>query len=100
MGVDMDSLFESDAPRCVHDEVHTTEWLRGKTTRSETVCSGCGHLLYTLEGLPGSRTTVYHDELYEALYTRVGRLKLIMALLEARGWPVPAAWLLSGIEAK
>jgi len=33
-----------------------------------------------------------HDEVYELMYTRKGRMRLVKEALEARGWPTPDFW--------
>jgi len=59
-------------------------------------CAECGALLEEVheEGHPPDRKVrrVCHDEVYELLYTRAGRRRLLREVLGEWGWPIPRAW--------
>lgn len=79
--------------KCLHD---TSRSFRREVKESLTLttvfCDDCNSLLFSNTSDSGVVTVSYSDGVYETLYTRKGRTRLLAAIFEAEGIPVPKSW--------
>ena len=105
---------EVETTTCIHDDGYRCEqcpefspetihrhqmWDRQRDTVTQTYCHGCGAWLETTyhrwRGAAGTELQVervFQNEVYELLYTKAGRRRLLLEALAARGWPWPRTW--------
>jgi hypothetical protein len=90
------------APECIHDyskAVVDTDNLDGPVFRTRVMhCGTCGELLKdeAWSRRPHTAQVIVeqtsYNEVYELLYTRKGRLRIVIAALKDAGWKVPKFW--------
>lgn len=91
-----DPIKALSTAKCIHGIDHTSTLIKmnGGKRVTEVSCSICQVMLYSCEFDPVTleRKRFYHDEVYELLYTRRGRLRLLMRLMKDRGLTIPGCW--------
>jgi hypothetical protein len=91
----MNETSIKEVPFCIHDGLRQyTETKDGDRLHLEVRCDCCGTSLYSRVHDLVTNTIIrhIHNDIYELLYMRKGRLKLVIEALKNRGWPVPNIW--------
>ena len=90
-------LHADEIPSCVHDgdsrfEQRERDGVGVRETKQW--CCQCDALLSIVyhDVIGGALWTEYHDEVYELLYTKAGRARIVRVALEEMGMPEPCFW--------
>jgi len=96
--MDYDQALQSllrPAPECIHDgERSTMQSYHAPIQWRHVRCVECGVLLWTerLNTYTHERSETTEDFVYELLYTKKGRTRILLAALLDSGWPIPEHW--------